>query len=127
MYDDYYSSGYDYYAPTKDERTWAMLCHLSAMSVYIGIPFGNILGPLVVWLLKRDESSFVNEHGKEAINFHISMSIYVFVAGLLCVILIGVPILFALIISSFVFMVIAAVRANDGNSYQYPMTMRFLS
>jgi hypothetical protein len=122
---DYYSSEYDYYAPSKDERMWAMLCHLSAMSVYIGIPFGNILGPLVVWLLKRDESSFVDEHGKEAINFHISMSIYVFFASILCVILIGIPILFALIISSFVFMVIAAVRANDGNAYQYPMTMRF--
>ncbi len=123
--DDVYHDDY-YYAPTKDERKWAMLCHLSALSAYIGIPFGSILGPLVVWLLRRDTSAFVDQHGREAINFHISMALYVIVASILCVILIGVPILFALIIFSFISIVIATVRASDGRSYRYPMTIQFM-
>ena len=122
---DYYDSFYDY-APTRNERKWAMLCHLSAFSVYVGVPFGNILGPLVIWLVKRDESPFVDEQGKEAINFHLSMTIYGFVAAILCVILIGFPMLFALWISSLVLVVIAAVKSNDGHWYQYPITMRLL-
>ncbi len=124
--DDLYDDDY-YYAPTAEERKWAMLCHLSALSVYIGLPFGNILGPLIVWLIKRDDSPFVDEHGREAINFHISMAIYVVIATVLCVILIGIPILLALVIASFVCIIIATVRASDGRSYQYPMTIRLLN
>ena len=119
-YDDYY------YAPTKDERKWAMFCHLSALSAYIGIPFGSILGPLVVWLLKRDESSFVDAHGREALNFHLSMALYVIIASILSLILIGIPILIALIVLSLVSIVIATVKASDGRSYRYPMTIQFL-
>lgn len=122
---DYYESRYDY-APTSDERRWAMLCRLSALSVYIGIPFGNLLGPLIVWLLKRDESSYVDEQGREAINFHTSMTIYVIVASLLSVILIGIPILIALVICSIAFSIVAAVKASDGVPYRYPMTIRLL-
>ncbi len=123
--DDLYDDDY-FYAPTRDERKWAMLCHLSALSAYIGVPFGNILGPLIVWLIKRDESPFVDEHGREAINFHTSMAIYVIIASVLCVILIGIPMLLALIIMSFVCIIIAAVRASDGQPYRYPMTIRLL-
>lgn len=123
--DDIYHDDY-YYAPTKDERKWAMFCHLSALSAYIGVPFGSILGPLIVWLLKRDESAFVDQHGREAINFHLSMALYVILATLLCVILIGFPILFVLIALSLVSIVIATVRASDGRSYRYPMTIQFM-
>jgi len=122
---DYDDWGYDY-APTSDERKWAMLCHLSALSVYIGIPFGNVLGPLVIWLLKRDESSYVDEQGREAINFHMSMMIYVIVATMFSFIIIGIPFLIALFISSIVFSIIAAVKASDGVAYRYPMTIRLL-
>lgn len=123
--DDVYHDDY-YYAPTKDERKWAMFCHLSALSAYIGVPFGSVLGPLVIWLLKRDESAFVDQHGREAINFHLSMALYIILATLLCVILIGFPILFVLIALSLVSVVIATVRASDGRSYRYPMTIQFM-
>lgn len=129
-YERYDYEGYDYSpyddVASKKERTWAMLCHLSAFSVYIGIPLGNILGPLIMWLLKKDESYFIDRQGREAINFHLSMSIYCFFAGVFSVILIGIPFLIALIISSFVLTIIAAVKANDGFPYRYPMTIRFL-
>jgi len=112
-------------AASKDERLWAMLCHLSVLSGYV-IPFGHILGPLIIWLIKKNESPFVDANGKEALNFQFSMTIYIFVAGLLCLILIGIPILFGLIIADLVFLIIAAVKANGGESYRYPITIRFL-
>src|ERR687888_152596 len=70
--------------PSSQERAWAMLCHVSA---YLGFffPFGNVLGPLVVWMIKRDQMPLVREHGKEALNFQISFSVYAVIAGLLSV------------------------------------------
>ncbi len=110
----------------RDTRMWGMLCHLSALCGYIGIPFGNIVGPLVIWLIKRDESPFIDAHGKEALNFQISMTIYAIIAGILVLAVIGILLLPALIIAGLVFTIIAAVRANDGKSYRYPLTIRFL-
>ena len=110
----------------KQDRTWAMLCHLSALSMYIGIPFGNILGPLVIWLIKRDEFPFVNEQGKESLNFEISMTIYFFIAGFMILVLIGIVLLPALFITQLVLVIIASVKAGDGESYEYPFTIRFL-
>ena len=61
--------------PASDERTWAMFCHLSGfLGYFVVVPFASIIGPLVVWLLKKDASAFVDAHGKEAINFQITMS-----------------------------------------------------
>ena len=71
----------------QQAKQWGMLCHLSALSVFIGIPFGNILGPLIVWLLKREEDPFIDEQGRESLNFQISMSIYFFCSAILIVIL----------------------------------------
>ena len=109
----------------SDERMWGMLCHLSTFAGYL-VPFGNILGPLVVWLVKKDEYAFVDDQGKEALNFQISITIYSLVAGVLILALIGIPLLIAVIIFSVVMTVIAAIKANGGEYYRYPLTIRFV-
>ena len=111
--------------PSKDERTWAMLCHFSAFAGLI-FPFGNILAPLIIWLIKKDEMSFVEDQGKEVFNFQISMTIYLLISGMLCFILIGIPILIGLVIFSFIITIIAAISANDGKSYRYPINLRLI-
>lgn len=107
-------------------NTWAMLCHLLGLCAFIGIPFGNIIGPLVVWLIKRKEFDFVDEQGKEALNFQISMTIYGIIASLLIIVLIGWILLLALVIADIVFIIIAAMKTNDGESYRYPYIFRLI-
>lgn len=113
----------------KDERLWAMLAHLSALTYYItGI--GVVVGPLIVWLMKRDGHPFVDEQGKEALNFQVSILIYIAAAVLMCftVILavIGIPILAGIHIFQLVCVIIAAIKANDGVSFRYPLTLRLI-
>ena len=108
-----------------ESRMWAMLAHLSALSGFV-IPFGNIVGPLVIWLIKRDEMSFVSDQGKEALNFNISMTIYMMVAGVLIFVLIGIPLMIVLGIAWLVLTILAAVKANEGVAYRYPLTLRLV-
>ena len=110
----------------KQEHTMGMLCHLAALVGFIGIPLGNIIGPLIVWFLKKDEMPFVMEEGKEALNFQISMTIYGIVAGLLIFVVIGLLLLPILVIADIVFIIIAAVKASKGESYRYPFTLRLI-
>jgi uncharacterized Tic20 family protein len=112
--------------PTQDERLWGMLCHLSAFAGYI-IPVGNILGPLVIWLIKKDESEYVNRHGKSSLNFEISITIYILISLLLVFIAIGIPILILIGIFQIIVVIIASIRAFDGQYYQYPLTMTFVN
>ena len=111
--------------PSKDERTWAMLCHFSAFAGLI-FPFGNFLAPLIIWLIKKEELPFVENQGKEVLNFQISMTIYLLISGILCIILIGIPILIGLVIFCFIITLIAAISANDGKAYRYPMNLRLI-
>jgi hypothetical protein len=106
-------------------RTWAMLCHLSAFAGLVGVPFGNILGPLVVWLIKKEEMPLVDREGKKSLNFQISMTIYGVVAAALTFILIGIPLLIAVGILWLVCTIIASVKANGGQPYDYPLTIKF--
>jgi uncharacterized Tic20 family protein len=110
----------------KKENMWAMLCHLTGLSVYIGIPFGHIIAPLIIWLIKKDEFPFVDEQGKEALNFQISVTIYCIVAGLLCIILIGFVLLPVILVADIILIIIATVKTNKGESYRYPLTIRFI-
>jgi uncharacterized Tic20 family protein len=110
----------------KQNRTWAMFCHLASLSACIGIPFGNIIGPLVVWLVKKDEFAIVDEHGKESLNFQISLSIYSIISFFLCFAFIGFLILPAILIAGLVFVIIATLKANKGEPYRYPLTIRFI-
>jgi uncharacterized Tic20 family protein len=113
-------------ADAKQSNMWGMLCHLTALAGIIGIPFGNIIGPLVVWLVKKEEFPFVDEQGKESLNFQISMTIYAVVAGLLCFVLIGIPLLILIWLVDLVLIIIASLKANEGKSYRYPVTIRLL-
>jgi hypothetical protein len=114
------------YETSKDDRTWALICHLAGFAALTGIPFANILGPLVVWIIKKDQSWFVNDQGKEAMNFQISLSLYAIIAALLIFVLVGIPLLFVLGIAWLVLMIIAAIKANEGVTYRYPLTLRFI-
>ena len=112
---------------SSEVRTWSVLCHASALLGLFFHFFGHLLGPLIVWLIKRDLSPEVDANGKESLNFQISMLIYDIVAGILCIVLIGIPILIALWILNTVFVIIASVKTSEGKFYRYPFTIRFLS
>ena len=111
--------------PSKDERTWAMLSHFSALCMFI-FPFGNILAPLIIWLIKKEEMSFVEDQAKEVLNFQISMTIYLLISGILCFILIGIPFVIGLVIFNVIITIIAGIKANDGKCYRYPLNLRLI-
>lgn len=115
----------DVNAPDKDARLWGMLCHLVAFSGYV-IPFGNVLGPLVVWLIKKDEMPFVNDQGKESLNFQLTMFIAVIVSAILMLVFVGFLLLGVLIIYQIIVVIIASIKANEGVRYRYPYTIRFI-
>ena len=107
-------------------RTWTAFCHASALlGVFVHFP-GHVIPPLIVWLLKRDESPEIDAHGKEALNFQISMLIYNVIAAVFCLVLIGFLILPVLWVLNALFVIIASIQASDGNLYRYPMTIRFI-
>lgn len=110
----------------KQERTWGMLCHLSALAAFV-FPLGNIFGPLIVWLVKKDESPFVDDQGKESLNFQISFTIYCIFAAILTVIFIGFILLIALGVAFLILVIIAAVKANEGEEFRYPFTIRLVT
>ena len=113
-------------APITNVRTWSALCHASALlGVFIHFP-GHLLGPLITWLIKRDDSPEIDAHGKEALNFQISMLIYNVVAAVFCLVLVGFLFLAILWVLNAVFVIIAAIQASDGKFYRYPMTIRFI-
>ena len=111
--------------PTPEERQWALFTHLSALIGFV-IPFGNVIAPLVLWLIKKDTLPYANSQGKEAVNFNITIAIAAVVSTILCLVVVGVFLLFALFIVWLVFVVIATVNASNGVAYRYPMTIRFI-
>jgi uncharacterized protein len=110
----------------KDARTIGMVCHLAALIGLLGLPFLNILGPLGVWLWKKDQYVFVDDQGKESLNFQISMTLYGIVAGILTLILIGWVLLGIIWIVNLALVVIAASKANKGEAYRYPLNLRLI-
>jgi uncharacterized Tic20 family protein len=102
-----------------------MLAHLSSFAGFV-LPFGNIIGPLFVWLVKKDEFPLVNDQGKESLNFQITMTIFLTVAIILVFVLIGIPFLIALMVLDFVLVIVAAIKANEGQQYRYPLNIRFI-
>lgn len=116
--------------PRPEERSWAIGAHLASVAGWVGVPMGHILAPLIVWLIKRDESEYVRIQSLESLNFQISMTLYAFAAGVLAVTIIGlvvaIPTFLALIVGDVVFTIIGAVSAGRGESYRYPMTIRLL-
>ncbi|MHC4207413.1 MAG: DUF4870 domain-containing protein [Planctomycetota bacterium] len=113
---------------SKDARMWAMFCHLGGFAGLIPIApaFGSIIAPLIIWQIKKNEFPFVDEHGKEAVNFQISILIYSILCIPLVFICIGVILLVAIGIFDIVCLIIAAVKANNGEHYRYPICCRFI-
>jgi uncharacterized protein len=111
---------------SRDVRTWKVLCHATALAGFFVPWAGHILGPLIVWLAKRSDSPEIDEHGKESLNFQISMLIYNVIAGVLCLVLIGFVILAILHILNLVLVIVASIQASEGKFYRYPITIRLI-
>jgi len=116
----------------KDPRMWAMFCHLAGLAGFvIPVIISGIIAPLVVWQIKKDEHPFIDEHGKEAVNFQISISLYTVIGIIVCLITcIGAVLIpfiaVALGVIDLIFLLIAAVKANNGEHYRYPISIRFI-
>jgi uncharacterized Tic20 family protein len=112
--------------PTQDERTWAMIAHLAAF-VGLVLPLaGNIIGPLVVWLTRRDTSAFVATEAKEALNFNISVALAAVVCWLLTLATVGILLGAVLFVIWLVMTIIAAIKASEGIGYRYPISLRLV-
>lgn len=109
----------------QDERMWAMFCHLSAFAGYI-VPLGSILGPLVIWSIKKEQIPTIDDHGKEALNFQISIAIYMILSAILIIIVIGILMLIALWVFQTVMIIMASIKANNGEYFKYPLSIRFI-
>ena len=112
------------YVPTEDERLWGLIAHLSFLGgSIIGFPF---VGPLVVWLIKKEQSPFVADQAKEALNFQLAVFLALVVASLLILVCVGAILLPVVGIGALVYSIIGAVEANKGVYYRYPYTIRFI-
>ncbi|GLX89691.1 DUF4870 domain-containing protein [Pseudomonas weihenstephanensis] len=109
--------------PSREARQWAMFCHFSA---FLGMwfPFGSLIGPLILWQMKRESDPFIDDQGKEAMNFQITVAIASAICYVLMFVLIGFALIGLLFIGAVVLVVIAGVKANDGVTYRYPFTWR---
>lgn len=113
--------------PAPEIRKWAVITHLSTLTVFLGIPFANLIAPLIIWILKKDTHPYIKEQGQDCLNFQISVTIYGIVAGILCLFVIGFFLLAALVIFDLVYTIKAAVAANKGESFKYPYTFHLVN
>ena len=111
---------------SSDDRTWAMIAHFSALAALIAPPIGGVLGPLIVWLVKRESSAFVAEAAKEALNFNIAVLLGYLVCALLIFVFIGFLLALALFIFWLVLTVLAGIKAGEGAHYRYPISLRIV-
>lgn len=108
-------------------RTWCILAHATALVGFLVPVAGHIVGPLIVWLAKRQDSPEIDAHGKESMNFQISMLIWDAIAAILIIVLIGIPILILLHILNIIFVIVASIQASEGKLYRYPLAIRFIT
>ena len=112
-------------APSRQVRQWAMFCHLSAL-LGIWVPFGSLIGPLILWQMKKEKDAFIDDQGKEALNFQITVAIASAICFLLMVVIIGFFLFGLIAIGALVLTIIAGVKANEGLPYRYPFTWRLV-
>lgn len=112
--------------PSAEQRQWAMFAHLSALLGLVTAGWACFLGPLVIWLVKKDTMPFVDDQAKEALNFNITVMIAGAICWILVFVLIGFLLLWALAIVWIVFTIIAAIKANEGVAYRYPFALRLI-
>ncbi len=114
--------------PTKKEREskiWATLCHLSSFAGFV-FPLGNIIAPLIIWVIKRDEHPLVADQGKEVLNFQISITIYMIISAFLVILVIGFVLLFIVGAFCAIMTIVAAVKTSEGEEYRYPLCIRLI-
>lgn len=111
--------------PGTIERQWAMFAHLSSLFGLV-FPFGNIVGPLVIWLIKRDTMPFVDDQGKEALNFQITVTLALMASLVLMLVLVGFLLLWAIPIVALVLVILATIKSNEGERYRYPVCLRLI-
>ena len=104
---------------SKESKMWAMLCHLLGL-------FTSFIGPLIIWLIKKDEDAFVNDQGKEALNFQITVLLASIVSALLAALCIGLILGAAVGVADLVFCIVASVKSNSGEAYRYPVCLRLI-
>lgn len=114
------------YEVSSDDQTWGIITHAAAFVGFV-IPLGNILGPLVVWAIKKDESRFVDENGKQVLNFQITWTIFLIVSGLTIFIVIGFLLLPLVALGWLILMIIGIIRASNDEVYDFPLTLDLIS
>ncbi len=112
--------------PDSEARMWAMIAHLAGFLGYFLPVIGSLIGPLIIWQLKKDLHPYVDEQGKEALNFQITVLIAAFVSFLLMQIAIGFVLIGVVVVGAIVLMIIAAIKANEGAPYRYPFCLRLI-
>jgi uncharacterized Tic20 family protein len=113
--------------PSKNERQWAMGCHLIGLcGVVVPFPSAGLIGALVLWLLKREDGAFIDDQGKESLNFQISLLIYAFACLLLTFIGIGILLFIPLVVFGFVCIIMATIKASEGSAFRYPACIRLI-
>jgi uncharacterized Tic20 family protein len=114
--------------PLKDDRAtrqWGFILHMSMLAAFL-LPLAGLIVPIVIWQLKKDKLPGLDEHGKNAVNWLISAGIYAVVSVLMVLVIVGIPMLIALGIASIVFPIVAAIKANNGELWKYPLSITFL-
>jgi uncharacterized protein len=106
-------------------RQWGLFLHLSLLAGFI-VPLAGLVTPIIIWQLKKNDLPGLDIHGKNVVNWIISDLIYIAIGYILCFALIGFPILIALGIVSIVFPIIGGIKANNGEVWKYPLTIRFV-
>ncbi|WP_226911413.1 DUF4870 domain-containing protein [Gallaecimonas mangrovi] len=106
-------------------KNWAVACHAAALAGFL-VPLGNILGPVVVWAINKDRAAYIDEQGREAVNFQITVTLGACVSLLLLMVVIGIPLLVLLSIFNVVMLIIGIVKTANGDAFRYPFSLRFL-
>jgi len=112
--------------PSQEARKWAMFCHFAGFFWFLVPMVGNVVGPLIVWQIKKDLDPFIDEQGKEAVNFQITVTLAFLVCGVLAWVLIGFPLMLLVGLGALVLTIIAGIKANEGQAYRYPFCLRLL-
>lgn len=110
---------------SESERNWAMLSHLTAFAGFF-FPFGGIIGPLICWLSRKDESAWVDENGKASLNFNLSILLYCILVIPLCFILVGFLLIGMLMTLKVICIIIATIKSSKGEKFKYPMAIPFV-
>ncbi|MBP3959405.1 DUF4870 domain-containing protein [Gemmata sp. G18] len=110
----------------KKAREWGMFLHLSLFAGHV-IPLGGIIVPIVIWQMKKDELPKIDRHGKNAVNWLISFALYFIISAVLCLVFIGFVLLPVVVVLGIVFPIIAAMKANEGRVWKYPLAIPFLT